>query len=80
VILDHLVQVDHAPAALIGGRDRDKAARMMAAVDAVNARFGRGVVISAAAGMNKPWTTKFEMRSPRYTTRVDELPLARASC
>jgi DNA polymerase V len=79
VILDDLVRADHAPAALIGGRDREKAARMMAAVDAVNARFGRGAIISAAAGMKKPWTTKFEMRSPRYTTRVDELPMARAS-
>ena len=78
VILDDLVRADHAPAALIGGRDREKAARMMAAVDAVNARFGRGAVITAAAGMRKPWATKFEMRSPRYTTRVDELPVALA--
>ena len=78
VILDDLMQEDQAPTALIGGRDREKAARMMAAVDAANARFGRGAVTSAAAGMKKPWATKFEMRSPRYTTRVDELPLAKA--
>ena len=51
---------------------------MMAAVDAVNARFGRAAIVSAATGMKKPWATKFEMRSPRYTTRLEELPVARA--
>jgi len=52
----------------------------MAALDACNARFGRGAVIPAAAGLAtlRPWATKFAMRSPRYTTRVDELPVAHA--
>ncbi|MGA0534353.1 MULTISPECIES: Y-family DNA polymerase [Hansschlegelia] len=77
VILDDLVRAENVPAALIGGRDREKAARMMAAIDAVNAKHGRGSVTSAAVGIRKAWQTKFEMRSPRYTTRVDELPAAR---
>jgi DNA polymerase V len=78
VILDDLVRAEDVAVALIGGRNREKAARMMAAIDAVNARHGRGAVTSAAAGIKKPWSTKFEMRTPRYTTRVDELPVARA--
>lgn len=52
----------------------------MDAVDACNRRFGRGTVVSASAGQEKArsWSTKFEMRSPRYTTRLDELPVVRA--
>jgi DNA polymerase V len=79
VILDDLVCAEDAPTALIGGRDREKAARMMAAIDAVNAKHGRGAVTPAAIGIKKVWATKFEMRSPRYTTRVDELPVARTT-
>ena len=46
----------------------------MTAMDAANARFGRGAVTLAAAGIKKPWATKFEQRSPRYTTRLSDLP------
>jgi DNA polymerase V len=46
----------------------------MAAMDAANTRFGRGTVALAAAGIKKPWATKFEQRSPCYTTRLDEAP------
>ncbi|MBX9933256.1 MAG: DUF4113 domain-containing protein [Methylobacterium sp.] len=46
--------------------------------DACNARFGRGSVVPARAGLQakRTWSTKFEMRSPRYTTQVAELPIA----
>ena len=78
VILDDLVRAEQVPASLVGGRDREKAARMMAAIDSVNAKHGRGAVTSAAVGIKKVWATKSEMRSPRYTTRVDELPVVKA--
>ena len=44
-------------------------------MDAANARFGRGAVTLAATGIKKPWETKFEKRSPRYTTRLSDLPI-----
>ena len=50
----------------------------MAALDRCNGRYGRGTVIVAAAGLlptRKGWATKFEMRSPRYLSRLDELPV-----
>ena len=52
----------------------------MAALDACNRRFGRGAVVPAAAGFApaRAWSTKFEMRSPRYTTRLDEIPVVAA--
>ena len=42
----------------------------MAAMDAANTRFGRGAVTLAAAGIKRPWATKFEMRSPRVEPLV----------
>ncbi len=73
-----LVPLAASQRALIGSLDRDKAERLMAALDACNARHGRGTVFSASAGVarqQKAWTTRFDMRSPRYTTRIDEVPV-----
>ncbi|WP_238185386.1 DUF4113 domain-containing protein, partial [Methylobacterium trifolii] len=58
----------------------ERSGPLMAAIDACNARWGRGAVVPGQAGLveKREWTTKFEMRSPRYTTQVGELPVARA--
>ena len=52
-----------------------KSTALMVALDACNARFGRGTVVPGSTGFapRRDWSTKFEMRSPRYTTRLDEL-------
>lgn len=49
-------------------------------MDTYNDRFDRGSVVPAGAGLMKKRTgsTKFEMRSPRYTTQVSETPTAHA--
>ena len=48
--------------------------RLYAAVDALNARFGKGKVFSAAQGLGaKSWHMKRQMLSRRPTTRWDEL-------
>lgn len=80
VITTDLMRLDDAPRALIGQLDRERSAPLMAAMDACNARFGRGSVVPARAGLTekRTWSTKFEMRSPRYTTQVSELPTAYA--
>jgi DNA polymerase V len=73
--------LDASPRALIGQLDRARSGPLMAAIDACNARFGRGSVVPARAGLaqqRRAWTTKFEMRTPRYTTQVGELPVVLA--
>jgi DNA polymerase V len=50
----------------------------MAAVDRINARFGRGAVFPAAVGLERAWAQRAAHRSPRYTTRIGELPVVRA--
>lgn len=64
----------------MGQLDRENATALMAALDACNRRYGRGTVVPATAGVvqKREWATKFEMRSPRYTTRFEELPVVTA--
>lgn len=73
-----IVPLEAPQRALIGALDREKSGRLMEALDACNARHGRGTVFSAAAGIarqQKAWVTKFDKRSPRYITRLEEVPL-----
>ena len=52
--------------------------RLYAAVDALNARFGKGKVFSAAQGIGKKsWHMKRQKLTPRSTTRWDELMIVR---
>jgi DNA polymerase V len=52
--------------------------RLYAAVDALNARYGKGKVFSAAQGIGeKSWHMKRQKLSPRPTTRWDELMVVR---
>ena len=65
----------------LGRIDRERSDALMAALDACNRRFGRGMVVPASTGFaaKRDWSTKFEMRSPRYTTRLGELPVVSAA-
>lgn len=59
-------------------RDRT---RLMLAMDALNQRFGHGAVDVASAArrsLRAPTAARQEQRSPRYTTRLDEVITARA--
>jgi hypothetical protein len=52
--------------------------KVMKVMDALNADYGRNTVALASAGIQKKWSTLFQMKTPRYTTRWDELPMAKA--
>ena len=52
---------------------RERAGRLMVAVDALNRRFGDETVRWAAEGVQQEWRMRAEMRSSRFTTRWDEL-------
>ena len=56
-------------------RNADRDARVMMALDEINRRWGRNSAIIGAAGLRTGWTPKFERRSPRYTTKLSDLPL-----
>ena len=81
VVTVDLVPLEGSQRALIGALDREKGGAVMDAIDACNRRWGRGAVMTATAELapRRKGSTKFEMRSPRFTTRVDELPVIRAA-
>jgi DNA polymerase V len=62
------------------GRAGTESEALMEAVDQINGEYGRGTIGLATAGLpdHRGWTMKRENRTPRYTTRWDELPVARA--
>jgi DNA polymerase V len=42
-------------------------------IDSINERWGRDTIRYAASGIARPWAMKQEHRTPRYTTKWDEL-------
>ena len=65
--------------ALWGDLDRERRERAWKAMDKLNATFGRDTVRILGAGpKNAAWKIRAEHRSPRWTTRWDELPRVRS--
>jgi DNA polymerase V len=67
--LDLLGEVDPVQA--------DTSKRRMLAVDGLNARYGTNTVRFAAEKLSRRWQPKHNLRSPGYTSRWNELPIAK---
>ena len=62
-------------------KDHRDRTRLMVALDALNQRYGKGTVHSAnTGGTNKrqAWVMKQERCTPQYTTRWEDVPVAKA--
>ncbi len=81
LVTTDLVPLDEAPRPLFDALDRGKVGKLMTAMDACNARFGRSAVGPARAGLpeKRTWSTTFETRSPRFTTRLNDVPTVSAT-
>ena len=81
VMLLDLVDQTHEQTELdLDAPPQDKG-RLMATVDGLNRRYGRGTVTpgSAAPGSaRRRWMMRQELKTPNYTTCWDELPIVRA--
>lgn len=61
--------------------DAPTRARLMTAMDALNGRYGKGTVHVASTGLDndtRQWSMRQERRTPQYTTRWADIPIARA--
>lgn len=76
ILLMELVPEDTVQLGLFDSTDREKSARLMAALDSVNEKFGRFTLNFAGGHIKDDWRPRFGNRSPRYTTQWDELPIA----
>ncbi|WP_072143621.1 Y-family DNA polymerase [Pseudanabaena sp. 'Roaring Creek'] len=52
--------------------------KLMSVIDDLNRRYGIGTVRFASEGIGRPWKTRSDMRSPRYTSCWDELMVVSA--
>lgn len=77
VILDGLIDPADAPLDLWSKPDPGRA-RLMQAMDAVNLRYGRHALAPAGVTYQRPWGLKQDLRSPRWTTCLSEVPIATA--
>ncbi|MBV5295445.1 MAG: Y-family DNA polymerase [Curvibacter lanceolatus] len=61
--------------------DHNDRTRLMEALDVLNGRYGKGTVHMASSGVDdarRSWGMRQERRTPQYTTRWEEVPVARA--
>jgi DNA polymerase V len=70
VEFDDLVPNTQIQQNLFVQKDRQKQIQLMDALDRVNQDFGMGRLRYLEEGIEKAWKTRFEYRSPRYTTRT----------
>ena len=74
VMLCGLVPENKVQGNLFDTRDRVKSRRLMQAIDTINSGSGAALFM-ASQGIQRPWQTRFQYRSGRYTTCWDELPV-----
>lgn len=78
VLFYDLVPASGLQADMFGSVDMDRHDRSqarLAAVDALNAQYGKGTVRYAAENLSDSWQPRRGSRSPRYTTCWKELPV-----
>jgi DNA polymerase V len=79
IILTELLPETTLQPALWGDVDREKRAKLWKVVDGLNLSLGRGMVVPLGSGLdNAKWKVRASFRSPRWTTRWDEIPRAKA--
>ncbi|MEM1282937.1 MAG: Y-family DNA polymerase [Chlamydiota bacterium] len=79
VILEGLVDENSYQRDLFANKGplQEKQKQAMALLDKMNRGFGHKTIHMAAEGLKKTWLMKQEQRSPRYTTRWDEIPIVK---
>ena len=78
VVLNDLVAERQQPRMLFATRDPVRSVRAMQALDAVNARYGRGTLCPLATGIARPRATRHDRLSRHYAIRIEEIPVATA--
>jgi DNA polymerase V len=85
VMLHRLLKRSKAQPCLFDQRDHERDHRLMRTMDRINRDYSRGALRIGSAvafelmpGRTVAWRGRCERRSPRYTTRWEELPLAEA--
>tara|TARA_R100001377_G_scaffold15358_1_gene7829 strand:+ start:94 stop:435 length:342 start_codon:yes stop_codon:yes gene_type:complete len=76
IMLNDLVRFEGRPQTLFD-QARPKSSALMKTLDDVNDRFGKKTMVLASEGVRQAWRLRADHRSPRYTTRMEDLPVVR---
>ena len=79
VSLNDLSSVDAVQLNLLTAAVDPPDEKLMAVIDSLNRRYGTGTIRFASEGMRQDWKMRTDMRSPRYTSRWDELLVVKAN-
>ncbi|MBK7142528.1 MAG: Y-family DNA polymerase [bacterium] len=61
---------------IFAGEEEERQDKLSHVVDQINSHLGYGTISYAATGTKAGWRSQAELRSPNYTTKWDELPVA----
>ncbi len=78
VMLTALIPANQVPVDLFSGFEEpetQRAKNLMATLDEINAKMGRGTVRSAGEGISKPWAMRSDNKSKAYTTDWKQLAI-----
>lgn len=78
VILNDLLAQADEPMMLFATRDPVRSAKLMAAMDSVNARYDRSTVRPLSTGIQRRWSTRHGRLSARYTIHMEQILVATA--
>ena len=76
VMLDDLLPIAERPLTLFEPHE-PRSPELMRALDAVNDRFGKKSLVIAREGFKNRSGMRQQYRSPRYTTRISDVPVIR---
>ena len=75
IMLEHLERADLRQRTLFEHTaDIERRERLIGALDAINQRYGKFTVVPGVQGFRRTWKTRADMKSPAWTTRLDEVP------
>ena len=77
VVLSGIIASDNRPRSLFD-EEAEQPSALMATLDSINQRMGSGTVKFLGEGIRKGWAMKRGNVSPRYTTELAELAVAKA--
>ncbi len=73
IILGGLVPAEPLTTRMFDDERWERYRRVMSAVDEINRKFGRGTIRLCVANSAGAWSGRADRRSPRYTTRLNEV-------
>ena len=77
VMLSGMVPAEQTSGRLFDDETLERFRRVMPVVDMLNKKYGRDTVRLAGTNPKGRWRTRADKRSPRYTTKLAEVPRLR---